>query len=111
MNADERKHFIELVLDKVAQVTETIAEFEELTRPIAPDDSIGRISRMDAINNKSVNDAALRKAKTRLAGLQRILERKDHDDLGICDRCKQEIPMGRLLLVPESTKCVNCAAG
>ena len=30
-------------------------------------------------------------------------------DFGLCVKCKNEIPPGRLLLVPESTKCVNCA--
>lgn len=110
MNADERKRLIEQVKERIKEVEAVIVEYKELTRPIAPDDSIGRISRMDAINNKSVNDAALRKARAKLSGLRRILDRKDHEDLGLCDRCRQKIPMGRLLLVPESSNCVNCAA-
>ena len=34
--------------------------------PIAPENAIGRVSRMDAINNKSVNEAALKKAEIKL---------------------------------------------
>ena len=30
-------------------------------------------------------------------------------DFGICIRCKKEIPPARLVLVPESKKCVHCA--
>ena len=40
-----------------------IKEYTELTKPISPENAIGRISRMDAINNKSVNEAALRNSK------------------------------------------------
>lgn len=35
---------------------------EDSCKPIAPDVAIGRISRMDAINNKSVMEASLRNA-------------------------------------------------
>ena len=38
-------------------------DYKEITKPIAPENAIGRISRMDAINNKSVTEAALRQAK------------------------------------------------
>lgn len=110
MNARERKELIENVKEKIVQVKDSIVDYKEMTKPIAPDDAIGRISRMDAINNKAVNDAALLKAKDKLVGLERMLERKDDPELGICDRCKQVIPLGRLLLVPQSSKCVQCAA-
>ncbi len=81
MNAAEREALIELVERKIVEVKQSITDYKELTRPISPDDAIGRISRMDAINNKSVNEAALRKAEAKLVGLERILERKDDNDL------------------------------
>jgi DnaK suppressor protein len=40
----------------------TIADLKQMTEPVAPDVAIGRISRMDAINKKAINDAALLKA-------------------------------------------------
>lgn len=64
---------------------------------------------MDAINNKSINDAALRKAETKLKNLEHAFNRIDEHDFGICLRCKNPIPSGRLLLVPGSRYCVNCA--
>ena len=64
---------------------------------------------MDAINNKSVLDAALKKAEIRLQGLKMVEQKLETKDFGACIRCKKEIPLERLLLVPESNKCVDCA--
>ncbi len=47
-----------------------IEELKEEVKPIAPENAIGRLSRMDAINNRSVNEAALRKAEIRLNALE-----------------------------------------
>lgn len=45
------------ILDEISKTEKRIIEYKELTEPIAPDVAIGRISRMDAINNKNVNCA------------------------------------------------------
>lgn len=104
---------LETIREKIVEtITDTETQIEQLkslTAPISPENAIGRVSRMDAINNKSVNDAALRKAKQKLQGLQRALERVDESDFGQCLRCKNQIPLGRILLVPHSRYCVHCA--
>jgi DnaK suppressor protein len=103
------KNQIRLLINK--ELTETkknIKNLKELTKPIAPDCAIGRVSRMDAINNKSINEAALRKAEVKLSSLKYALERIDDKDFGICARCQQPIPIGRILLMPHSRFCTNC---
>ncbi|MEJ2163339.1 MAG: TraR/DksA C4-type zinc finger protein [Robiginitalea sp.] len=86
-----------------------VARYESLTEPIAPDNAIGRVSRMDAINNKAVSEAALRKAREQLAGLQEHLQTLDTPDFGLCRKCQKPIPIERILLAPESRFCVTCA--
>ncbi|MDT0557823.1 TraR/DksA C4-type zinc finger protein [Ichthyenterobacterium sp. W332] len=98
------------ILEEIASTEKQITDYEELTKPISPNDAIGRVSRIDAINNKSVNEASLRQAKTKLANLNRVLERFGSNDFGICLKCKQAIPVGRILIRPESLLCVNCAS-
>lgn len=83
-------------------------DLKELTKPIAPDCAIGRVSRMDAINNKSINDAALRKAQDKLKRINISMERIDDDDFGACIQCGEQIPLQRMLLMPGSL-CVRCA--
>jgi DnaK suppressor protein len=103
----------ELKLKIVASISDTerdISELEELTKPIAPENSIGRVSRMDAINNKSINEAALTQARIKLDKLQFALDKCSEPNFGTCRRCGNPIPMGRLILMPESLFCVGCAS-
>lgn len=104
--ADELKIVIE---QEITTTQEKIAEYEIMTQPIAPENAIGRISRMDAINNKSVAEAALRTAKRKLRNLEYALSKIYDADFGICARCKRPIPQGRLLVMPQSRFCVRCA--
>lgn len=92
-----------------AKTTKKIKQYEELSGPIAPDNAIGRVSRMDAINNKGVMDAALLKAKEHLKGLKQNLDKLGTKDFGICPKCKKKIPIERILLAPNSSFCVTCA--
>jgi DnaK suppressor protein len=97
------------ILKEISLTEELIAEYKELTKPVAPDDAIGRITRMDAINNKSVTEASLRQAEEKLRNLQRVLSRVGTSDFGICIKCAKPIPEGRILYRPESLTCVDCA--
>jgi len=98
------------ILDHIEKEQEKICTLKELTKPISPENAIGRISRMDAINNKSVNEAALRTAENRLNKLKYALTQIKEEGFGKCKVCNQEIQEGRLLLIPESHKCIRCAA-
>ena len=97
------------LLDEISKTELLIKEYQEVTKPIAPDVAIGRISRMDAINNKSVMEAALRQAEEKLRNLQKVSSKIDDKDFGICLKCHKPIPLGRILIRPESLYCVNCA--
>ena len=58
----------------IASESKKISDLKELTKPISPENAIGRVSRMDAINNKSVNEAALRTSENKLKKLKYALE-------------------------------------
>lgn len=106
MDINEIRQHIEKEILKTGRLIE---EYKLSTEPIAPDVAIGRISRMDAINNKSVVEAALRQAEEKLEKLRYVLTKVDSPEFGICLKCKQPIPLGRILIRPESLYCVNCA--
>ena len=110
MNKSELKEIETLIRAEIDQTIQSIKSYKELTKPIAPENAIGRISRMDAINNKSVIDAALKKAEQKLKNLEIALSNLNEPDFGICARCKKSIPRGRIMLIPHSRFCVNCAS-
>lgn len=106
----KEKEEIKAVLENAVNDTEaSISSLIELTKPISPDNAIGRVSRMDAINNKSINDAGLRAARSKLEKLRRNLGRIDDADFGHCTKCGNPIQFGRLKFMPESSWCINCA--
>ena len=106
METDDIKQKIQ---NEILKTEKSVEEYTELTKPIAPDCAIGRISRMDAINNKSVTEASLRQAKEKLSNLQRVYSQLGTKDFGLCLKCKKPIPIERILVRPESLFCVHCA--
>ena len=98
-----------------AEITSLIHDIDQLSegaKPIPPDRAIGRLTRMEAINSKSINEANIRTARLRVSKLKQALVRLDEDpDFGICERCDRPIPPKRLMLVPESAYCVRCLGG
>ena len=105
----EEQNMRELLEKEISKTEKLIEEYREMSGPVAPDDAIGRISRMDAINNKSVTEASLRQAEQKLRNLQRVLSQVGTAEFGICQKCRKPIPPGRILYRPESLLCVNCA--
>jgi DnaK suppressor protein len=76
---------------------------------IAPDNAIGRLTRMEAIQARSMGDEGRRRAESRLKQVERALERLDKGVYRICIRCGAEIPAGRLEFMPEAAHCMPCA--
>jgi len=110
MTAEDRADLKIKIEEQIAETLIKIKEIEELCQPIAPDVSLGRITRMDAINNKSVAEASLRATKRKLGKLQHALSKIEHPDFGICGVCKRPIQPKRIMLMPESSRCVRCAS-
>ena len=109
MTPEDKETLREKLTKEVDKTKALIISLEEKTQPISPDNAIGRLSRMEALNSKSVNEAALADALIKLPKLESSLAKIDSDEFGLCKRCKDPIPLGRLMFVPESNLCVKCA--
>ena len=109
MNQRDKSTIKQKILGLITQSEQDILDMENMTAPVSPENSIGRISRMDAIHNKSVMEAALRHKKEKLSKLKVALSNLEKPDFGICSRCKNPIQSGRLIYMPESTLCIRCA--
>jgi len=110
MMKEEDKEVLRSRLEtKIRKTKEKIVSMEEMTQPITPDVSIGRLSRLDAINNKSVMEAALRTSRKELENLEYAQKHLDDPDFGLCQKCNKKINPKRLLLMPGSKFCIRCA--
>ncbi|MCP4109512.1 MAG: conjugal transfer protein TraR [Desulfobacteraceae bacterium] len=109
MENDLKAELKENIRKKMKAVKEDIASYKLLTKPVAPDNAIGRLTRMEAIRSKSINEAALNKAENTLSGLERALAKINNPDFGLCRECEEPIPPARLVILPETDLCVQCA--
>lgn len=109
MTTQEKKELKVQIEAIMIKMQEDIKSLESMTEPVKPENSLGRISRMDAINNKSVMEVSLRNKRDKLIKLKVALAHIDDPDFGLCKMCKNPIQAKRLVFMPESNRCVRCA--
>lgn len=110
LSSEDKEKIRKEIIQKLEALKISIKDLRKQSKPVSPDNAIGRITRMDAIQQRSVAEAALRKAEDEQVGLEDALSKIDHPDFGVCVRCRQPIPIGRILIMPETRTCVRCAA-
>ena len=109
MTKEELKELASAIKQKVKKLQDEMVSLEDSAAPVAPENSIGRISRMDAINNKSVVEAAIRHRKNKLGKLQVALANIHKPGFGQCKNCGKPINPKRIVIMPESGMCMQCA--
>ena len=81
---------------------------KESTQAVAPDRAIGRLTRMDAIQQQSMAKANREAYRLRLQQTEQALRMIASDEYGYCRRCDEDIGYRRLKAKPETPFCVNC---
>ena len=108
MNPEQRQEIKNQINTYIEALQREIVELEEKTIPIAPDCSIGRLTRQEMIQEQQVNEHALNEARIRFNKLTYASKKVNKEDYGICMECEEDILFERLMLVPESSHCVSC---
>ncbi|MFU8859819.1 MAG: TraR/DksA family transcriptional regulator [Cyclonatronaceae bacterium] len=109
LTSEQKKELRSIIERMISENVEELVQLAEYTRPVSPDSSIGRISRMDAINNKAINDAAFLEKKKLHQKLEKTLERLDDAGIDNCIKCGEPIAYGRLQIMPYTRRCVRCS--
>ncbi len=79
-------------------------------RPVELDQqSVGRLSRMDAMQLQAMAQAVDSRRQGRLQRIEGALQRLDDGDYGDCADCGEDIPAKRLAIDPTIALCVTCA--
>jgi RNA polymerase-binding transcription factor len=82
----------------------------EAREPVELDQQqLGRLSRIDALQNQAMAQDAERRRKIELQRIDAALERIASGDYGYCLNCDEEIPLARLEFDPAVATCVECA--
>ena len=72
--------------------------------------SVGRLSRMDAMQQQAMANATSQKRTQEAVAIQAALERIKEEEYGYCEGCGDDIPPKRLELNPTAVRCVGCAS-
>lgn len=100
------------------RLLECLVEIEEQDRISAEgrnpvrleQDSVGRLSRMDAMQMQAMALAQERRRKVERNAIVAALQRIENDDFGYCITCGDPIAELRLRNEPTALKCVDCAS-
>ena len=84
----------------------------EARRPVTLDQqSVGRLSRMDALQQQALSQATEGKRQAEIRRIDGALARLSAGDYGFCVRCDEPIAEARLALDPAVAVCIHCAGG
>ena len=73
--------------------------------------SVGRLSRMDALQQQAMAKATAARRQTEATALRAALGRIDDGTFGECEDCGEDIAPRRLELALAITRCIECASG
>ena len=86
------------------------AEERDGRAPVELDQSrVGRLSRMDALQQQAMAQATDRRTAIELQRIGTALSRLQAGDYGYCVKCDEEIAEGRLQIDPATLLCIGCA--
>jgi len=102
--------FRQRIINEIAELDQLRATTRDSRAPVELDQqSVGRLSRMDAMQQQAMNMANEARRQHRRNLLVAALQRIDDGDFGFCVTCDEAIATGRLDIDPAVTLCVNCA--
>ena len=103
--------FQQLIDSEITELRSLSSNSRESRAPVQLDQqSVGRLSRMDAMQQQSMDVAREERRQARLASLASARRRIESDDYGYCLGCGEDIAEARLKIDPAVTLCVDCQA-
>lgn len=104
------KIFKKALQEKQEQLEALLKENNADSKPVELDQqSVGRLSRMDAIQVQAMAVETKRRREAELNRIKEALKRIDRNDYGYCVSCDEEIPVKRLELDPSVSLCIDCS--
>lgn len=86
-----------------------LSESADAAKPVELDQAaVGRVSRIDAIQQQKMVEAGRAAQRLRLGQVQAALLRIDAGEYGDCLACEEPIAAARLAARPETPFCVGC---
>lgn len=112
MNDAKKSRLRKVIAARLAELDEENALGREGQSTVTLDQqSVGRLSRQDALLSQSMAKATQARRDQEAMRLRQALERLESEDFGYCEDCGEEIAAKRLAFDPSVTRCISCASG
>ena len=109
LTAGQLRELREELEAQLERLMRSIESSEAALRPVELDQSrVGRLSRMDELQNQSLTRNLHEREEIRLGLIRTAMERMEEGTYGSCAACGSAIPYERLLVFPEAPECGNC---
>ena len=108
LNDKECEELHQALLSLREELQQLLENSNDGAQPVSLDEPIGRLSRMDAMQQQSMVQANRRTTQTRLTRTESALRRLENDEYGLCAGCEEEIGYARLKAQPEAPFCIDC---
>lgn len=101
---------LRLELQQEAELLQRRIQRASAAGPVALDQTaVGRLSRMDALQNQGLAAGAHERAQVELAQVIDAMARLDAGTYGVCHTCSRPIAYERLSVMPEARDCSSCS--
>ena len=111
MHEQDLQKFKKLLLLQQQELLELTQNAKESAAPVSLDQSsVGRLSRMDALQSQAMAQESGRRRAVQLTRISAALDRIEEGEYGYCAACDEEINIRRLQVNPATPFCVSCAS-
>jgi len=102
-------HFRRLLQQQREEILEVLDSGKTAAGTVKLDQtSVGRLSRMDAMQSQAMLQEAARRREQSLRDIDESLSRIESGDYGLCEECGEEIAEKRLQFDPTVRYCLDC---
>ena len=92
------------------ELQQLVGQLSQGADPVDLDTPIGRLSRMDAMQQQHLAKASFTQARSRLARVLAAITRIGTGEYGYCLDCEEPVSLKRLRAYPEASLCLRCQA-
>ena len=101
-------NYHDLLLKRKSELEESLKTLKEAAKPVDLNQPIGRLSRMDAMQQQQMALSSKNQMELALKLVKQAFKRLENDEYGICLSCEEQIAEKRLIARPETPFCTNC---
>jgi len=94
--------------DLEEELRAALKPLKDASKTVDLDEPIGRLTRVDALQQQSMAKANRQSAQLRLRQVQAALKRVGEGAFGYCLECDESIGKARLDVRPEAFLCISC---